>query len=370
MNILISAVKFPLYILYFLMKLRPVKNRVCMMSRQSSSIPLDFLLLEKELYRISKDIKVKYVCELLDTKHASAIKLLINTVKCMNVLSTSKACVVDTYNIPVSILHHRKELKIAQIWHALGAVKKFGYQSLDSEGGRSSSFASLLSMHKNYSFITCASRATKELYAEAFQSAAEKILVIGMPRLDYITEGGEEKERAKETLYKKYPQLRNKINILYAPTFRENESIDFEVIINTIDFTKYNLIIKSHILSKDKLYENFENVVFAIDSVFDLFLVSDYVITDYSAVSFEAAAAEKGLLFYVYDIEDYEKNRGLNINPLTQYPKISSKDFGELYSIIESGKYPINEAEKFKNKYVETGDGKCCERIVKALLFE
>ncbi|HZJ75276.1 MAG TPA: CDP-glycerol glycerophosphotransferase family protein, partial [Clostridia bacterium] len=239
MKLLISAVKLSLYVLYFLMKLRPVKNRVCMLSRQSNSVPLDFLLLEKELHRIDKDIEVKYVCELLDTKHAGAIRFLVNTVKCMNVLSTSKACVIDTYNIPVSILHHRKELKIAQIWHALGAVKKFGYQSLDSEGGRSSSFAALLLMHKNYSFITCASRATKELYIEAFQSAAEKILVIGMPRLDYITHGGEGKECAKETLYKKYPQLRNRINILYAPTFRENESVDFEVIINTIDFNKY-----------------------------------------------------------------------------------------------------------------------------------
>lgn len=370
MKLLISIGKLSLNILYFLMKLRPVKNRVCMLSRQNSSVPLDFLLLESELHRVDESIEIKYVCELLDTKHANAIKLLINTLKCMNVLSTSRACVIDTYNIPVSILNHRKKLKIIQIWHALGAVKKFGYQNLDSEGGRSSSFASLLSMHKNYSFITCASIATKEFYIKAFQTTAEKIRVIGMPRLDYITEGSKSKRSAKERLYNKYPELKNKINILFAPTFRENKNVDFGAVINTIDFNKYNLILKSHILSKDKPYENLSDVIFSNDSVFDLFTVSDYVITDYSAVSFEAAAAEKKLLFYVYDIDEYEKSRGLNINPLLEYPKISSKDFNELYALIESGEYPINEAERFKNKYVETGDGKCCERIVKALLFE
>ncbi len=368
MRPLIPIAKLFLSVLYFLMKLRPIENKVCMLSRQSSGIPLDFLLLEKEIHSIDGDIKVKYVCELLDTKHANPMKLLINTIKCMNALSTSKACVVDSYNIPVSILRHRKELKIAQIWHALGAVKKFGYQSLDSKEGRSSSFAAMLSMHKNYSFVTCAGSATKEIYKKAFQIRAEDILVIGMPRLDYIVQNGQEKKVAKETIYKRYPQLKNKINILYAPTFRENKAIDFEPIIKTLDFTKYNLIIKSHTLSKDKPYKSYENIVFASDSVFDLFTVADYVITDYSAVSFEAVAADRKLFFYVYDIEQYEQNRGLNINPLIEYPKISSKHFNDIYSIIESGKYPVDEAEKFKNKYVETDDGKCCERIVNALL--
>lgn len=367
MKILINAGRLCLNALYFFLRQRPVRNRVCMLSRESDGVPLDFLLLEKELHRTDSDIEVKYVCELLDTKRSVSIKLLINTLKCMNVLSTSKACVVDTYNIPVSILRHRKELTVAQIWHALGAVKKFGYQSLDSEGGRSSSFAALLSMHKNYSFITCASEATKEFYAEAFQAKPEKVLVLGMPRLDYITHG-EGKKYAKETLYKKYSQLQNKINILYAPTFRENESADFNTIINTIDVNKYNLIIKSHILSKDKPYKNLEGVIFSDDSVFDLFTVSDYVITDYSAVSFEAAAAGGKLFFYVYDIDEYERSRGLNINPLSEYPEISSKDFKDIYGVIESGEYPVQEVEKFKNKYIETGDGKCCERIAKALL--
>ena len=38
-------------------------------------------------------------------------------------LATSRACIVDTYIIPVSILKHRDELIIIQIWHALGAIK-------------------------------------------------------------------------------------------------------------------------------------------------------------------------------------------------------------------------------------------------------
>lgn len=370
MKILIAFGRFCLNMLYFFMKCRPLKNRVCMLSRESRDVPLDFLLLEKELHRIDGNLEIVYVCELLDTKRTGVIKVLKNTIKCMSALSASKVCVIDTYSLPVSILRHRKELTVAQIWHALGAVKKFGYQCLDSEDGRSSDAARALSMHRNYTFVTCASGATKEIYKDAFQIEEEKILVVGMPRLDYLVRNSEDKKRAGEALYKKYPLLKDKTNILCAPTFRENESVDFNSIIDRVDFTKYNLIVKSHILSKDKPYENIEGAIFSDDAVFDLFSVSDYVITDYSAVSFEAAAAGKRLFFYVYDIDEYEQSRGININPILEYPKISSKNFQDIYGVIESGEYPEDELKKFKDKYIETGDGKCCERIVKALLFE
>lgn len=370
MKILITLGKLCLNALYFFFRQRPVKNRVCMLSREGGGVPLDFLLLEKELLYIDSSIEIIYVCEFIDTKRAGALKVLLNTLKCMKALSASKACVVDTYSLPVSVLRHRKELTVAQIWHALGAVKKFGYQCLDSEGGRSSAYAKALSMHKNYTFITCASEATKGFYAEAFQAKPEKVFVIGMPRLDYLTRDGEDKERARQAVYEKYPALKGKTNILYAPTFRENESVDFKSIINTLDFTKYSLIVKSHILSKDKPYKNLEGVIFSDDSVFDLFTVADYVITDYSAVSFEAAAADKRLFFYVYDIGEYEKERGLNIHPLSEYPLITSEDFTDIYAKIKSGRYPSDELLRFKNKYIETGDGKCCERIAKALLFD
>ena len=48
----------------------------------------------------------------------------------MYYLATSKVCVLDGYCIPASILKHKKKLKIIQIWHASGAIKKFGYQIL------------------------------------------------------------------------------------------------------------------------------------------------------------------------------------------------------------------------------------------------
>ncbi|MGI6745102.1 MAG: CDP-glycerol glycerophosphotransferase family protein [Acutalibacteraceae bacterium] len=366
MKILIALGRLCLNTLYYFLRLRPVKNRVCMLSRESNDVPADFLLLEKELLCIDGSLEIVYVCELLDTKHAGIIRIAANTLKCMNALSLSKACVADTYSLPVSILRHRRGLVIAQIWHALGAVKKFGYQCLDKEGGRSSSSADALSMHKNYTFVTCASTATKEIYADAFRIESEKVRVIGMPRLDYLICDSQEKELKKSLLYQRYPTLKDKINILYAPTFRENDGIKLDEILHYVDFERYNVIVKAHVLTQDK--PDCSRVVFSDESVLDLFSVANYVITDYSSVSFEAAAAKKKLFFYLYDLDEYERERGLNINPLREYPLISCKDFQNIYAKIESKEYPENELVRFYSRFIETDDGKCCERIANALL--
>ena len=69
--------------------------------------------------------------------------------------------------------------------------------------------------------------------------------------------------------------------------------------------TKYNLIISLHpkdIAKKD-------DKVICIDrkkySTLDFIRVSDYVITDYSAVAIESCILNKKVIFYVYDYDEY-----------------------------------------------------------------
>ena len=49
--------------------------------------------------------------------------------------ATSEIVVLDTYCIIISLLKQRKSLKVIQMWHALGAMKKFGYSILDKGEG-------------------------------------------------------------------------------------------------------------------------------------------------------------------------------------------------------------------------------------------
>jgi ATP-dependent DNA ligase len=67
---------------------------------------------------------------ILNHKPKDKAYLILQVLNEMFHLATSKYCIIDSYVIPVSILKHRNKLVIIQIWHALGAIKKFGYASL------------------------------------------------------------------------------------------------------------------------------------------------------------------------------------------------------------------------------------------------
>ena len=82
------------------------------------------------------------------------------------------------------------------------------------------------------------------------------------------------------------------------------------------------------------------------------------MITDYSAVAFEASVLDKKLYFYLYDIDEYKENRGLNINVKKEMPENTFYNINDLINSIQQEKYNYEEAKKIHNT----------ERIVKCIL--
>ena len=207
-------------------------------------------------------------------------------------------------------------------------------------------------MHKNYSHVMAPSKITGKFYSEAFQADKDKIFVNGLPRIDYLLDKELGKEKI-ESFYKEYPKFKNKETILYVPTFRKDKDCTniIKELINNINFEKYNLIVKLHPL--DKSSEVDEYIVNKKYNTFDLLKIVDYIITDYSAVAFEASVLNKPLYFYVYDINEYKKTRGLNVNLLKEMNNSASTNIKEIIELIENNKYDYQELEEFKNKYME-----------------
>jgi CDP-glycerol glycerophosphotransferase (TagB/SpsB family) len=129
-------------IAYMPFKLLKTTKKVVMISRQSNEINDDFLLLGEEFKQ--KGYNVKYLCHTLDGGVNSSVFTKINygfhMFTQMYHLATSEICVLDTYCLVVSILKHKKNLRIVQIWHSIGTLKQFGWENLfDVVIGRESS---------------------------------------------------------------------------------------------------------------------------------------------------------------------------------------------------------------------------------------
>ena len=341
-----------LNVIYFFMKICPVKNKVVMLSRQSNKPSIDFELIQNGILGRTTNVEIKILCKTLKKDIKERIKYCFYILKCMYHIATAKVCILDSYSIPISILKHKKQLEIIQIWHASGATKEFGHQSLNKKEGRSTEIAKIMNMHKNYSHVMAPSKITGNFYSEAFQINKDKIFINGLPRIDYLLDKELGKEKVK-SFYKEYPKFKNKETILYVPTFRKDKDCSevFRNLIDSINFEKYNLIIKLHPL--DKTEKMNEYVVSNKYNTFDLLKIADYIITDYSAVAFEASVLNKPLYFYVYDISEYIGTRGLNVDLIKEMNNCVSTNIKEIIKSIENNEYDYQELEKFKNKYME-----------------
>ena len=360
--ITINIFKILLNIVYSFIKLFPIKHQVVMISRQSNNVTLDFQLLKEEMKKHDNKLKVIVLCKKLEKGLINKLIYCIYIFKIMYYLATSKVCILDSYCIPASILKHKKQLKIIQIWHASGAVKKFGYQILNKKEGSNSIIAELMCMHKNYDYIIAPSEQTKKMFSEAFNFDINKIIILGLPRLEYIVNSNFDRN---EEIYKEYPFLRNKKNILYIPTFRKNSDINLvkEILKSDIDKDKYNLIIKLHPL--DNTYVPDEYIIDTKYNSYDLIKIADYIVTYYSILSIDASVLNKPIFLYLPDLKEYEESRGLNINLKKELPSFICENFVEIIDKIEKKEYNMKELCNYEKKYIEIDIQKTINELVK-----
>ncbi|MBE6776526.1 MAG: polyribitolphosphotransferase [Ruminococcaceae bacterium] len=351
-----------LNILYYLFKPLKVQEKIVMISRQSNAVNDDFKLLGSEL---QKHVKVVYLCKTLDggvnSSFLTKISYSLHMLRQMYHLATSKICILDSYSPVVSILNHKKDLKIIQLWHTVGKLKKFGWQIIDKSEGTSQLVASIMKMHKNYDIIYYSGEEYKEVLKEGFNADDNKFRKFSLPRIDLLND---EKyiESTRRQIFEKYPVLNEKINVLYAPTFRKNEKEFkkyFAKLIEAFDFQKFNLIVKLHPLTKTTVDDD---RIFLCEefSTFQMLTCTDKLVSDYSCIIYEAGIKGIPIYFYNYDFDNYETARGLAID-YNELPGFQEKDASKLVANLEK-LYNYNYLQNFISKNVE--NTKNCTQIM------
>lgn len=344
-------------------KRRETEYKITFISRQSETPSTDFRYLINEIKTNYPRYKVVVLCKMIPASLGGKIKYLGEMRRQMKAMATSKVVVLDGYCILASMLKHKKELKIIQLWHALGAFKKFGRSVLDREGGKSSTTAKAFKMHKNYSLIAASGDACVPYLSEAFGQPESKFIPIGTPRMDYLTDESEN-ERVRGNILAKYPQLGNgRRNILYAPTFRDTpqdrEALEkaVEELVNHVNYSDFNLIVKHHVVDTnlEQIYTDSRmNMVQGSSfASMDFMSVADYVITDYSSVIYEALLKELPIYIYCFDSDKYLDERGFYIDFWADIPALYSRNAKGVCDFIAMDmRAPAEKAEKFKKAYV------------------
>jgi CDP-ribitol ribitolphosphotransferase len=301
-------------------------------------------------------------------------------------IANSQAVVLDGYSVAVSYFPQRQSLYVLQCWHALGALKRFSWQAVDTPGGRTSAIARALRMHANYSTLLCGGEASRVIFSHAFRVARSRIHALPLPRCDVLSSPDPNR---MELLAQSWPELvTSRPLVLYAPTFRDTEEdyahwyTETERLTQALSARGVTVVIKTHFrtavdeqspnstgLPPVSLVELPALINPDVDTL-DLLMLADQVVTDYSAVSFEAAVAGKPLWFFIPDIEVYAEQRGLNVDPRDEMPESC---FGDAEALAEAivamdSPHPSSAQTAFLERYVQSSSVPAAKQITRLVL--
>lgn len=355
-----------LRVAYFFFKLflKP-KEKITFLSRQSNTPSVDFEYLEKAIKAQGFKGEVKMLCKMIAPSLKGKIAYAFHILAQMYHIATSRVVVIDGYNIAVCVLKHKKDQKFVQLWHALNIVKKFGYGALDKPWGHKSSTAKAMCMHKNYTHIIACSEASGRVLCEFFGAERDKMVLLPLPRIEYILKSPQNHAAIKET----YPTVFEKPILLYAPTFR-GEQVDLSWIEKTVDFGKYNVVVKLHPADKYGIADKVDKRVICDESFssFEWMKVCDSLVTDYSGMGFEAMLRNKKVYYYLYDYKDYSQNNGLNLDLFSEEisPYVTeNKD--DLKRILEN-EYDFSKTQMFTKKYLSVSTENCADQLAQFII--
>ena len=203
---LIGAAAAVLNAIYCVFKLLPVQKKITYISRQSNALSVDYRLVIGEMKKRCPEYRNITLIKMIGDGIPAKIGYCFHMLRQMYHIATSEMVVLDTYCITVSLLKQRDSLIVIQMWHALGALKKFGYSILDKEEGTERSLAEAMKMHRNYSYVFSSSEFCSRFFAEAFHVSMDKMVVMPLPRLDLLSNRKYGNE-IKEKIFSKYPML-------------------------------------------------------------------------------------------------------------------------------------------------------------------
>jgi len=293
--------------------------------------------------------------------------------ECALKCAQARVIILEDFYPQLHSIHKRPDTKIVQLWHACGAFKTFGLTRMGKKGGAPQSSMN----HRNYDLVPVSGSKLVDIYAEAFAISPSCVKALGVPRTDSLfDESG--KEEKKRILYEKYPFMKGKRVVLFAPTFRGDGNKDAYYPQDAFNPDRFLagmpedviLIIKHHPFVHADFpaeYGGGNRIIDLTgkDHINDLMLISDLMITDYSSSIFEAAILDLPMVFYAFDEEDYIRDRDFYFGYRDFVPGPVVKDQDDLIRTagsILAGDYKVD-MSGFRQEHLDAIDGRSAGRI-------
>ncbi len=255
---------------------------------------------------------------------------------------TSKT-IVSNINF-YTILKKKKDQYFIQTWHGF-PLKKMVFDLEDYKQRSLESKQFFLDMLK-WDEIMVSSDKYYQYLNQSFHLSDNHNLKINkrlLPKNKYLLTNQNNLKLINQ-LKLKYQIDLNKKTLIYCPTWRkernkQDQGLDLYELANKL--SEYNIIVKLH-PHESHLYDQYNQIADniycynnQICDIYQLLLICDILITDYSSIAFDFMTLNKKVIFYSSDDQNYQSQIGLKFS-LEEYNLISPKNYtvNQLYKQV------------------------------------
>lgn len=280
-----------------------------------------------------------------------------------------------------ALLSKRSSQILISTWHGT-PLKKLGFDMGNLYLDDPKSKFNYKKDSSEWNYLISPNEFTTERLRSAFAYDGE-VLEYGYPRNDILYNYDED---TLDEIKSRLNLPKDKKIILYAPTWRDDESYDIGKVSFSLKLDlnllkeylsdEYIVLIRTHYFISNNLdLSKFRGFVFDVskyDDIAELYLISDILITDYSSVFFDFANLKRPILFYTYDLDKYSNMlRGFYLDFSNEVPGpllfTTQEVIGAIENIEEISDRYHEKYEMFYEKFCSIDDGGATKRIVKEI---
>jgi CDP-glycerol glycerophosphotransferase (TagB/SpsB family) len=287
-------------------------------------------------------------------------------------LRTAGLFIVDNAYLPIHVAPHRRETTVVQVWHAVGALKRFGVDTRTPLAEPERTF-----LHRYYDYVVVPAEGTRVPYGKALRTPVERVLALGAPRTDFFFDA-EAMAAARARLVAAHPSLAGRTVVLYAPTFRgrgrdkyAGTGLDAPRLRAALS-PDHALVLKTHpnLDPATTPRRGFDVVADPASEMNDWLALADILITDYSSSIFEYALLRRPLILLVPDLAVYEQDPGLYLDYRTEMIGTQVTDTDGVIETIATGRFDLAPYDAFIERHIGVEDGAASGRFVARFLGE
>lgn len=377
---LITIYLFVFHSVFRLCRVSPLQQKTTLVATFGDNIAYTIRALEKETnerFVIVKMPKCDIPFSEITTHQVLDFKAPVQWLKSIYHLTTSRVIFVDNYLGILAKMNLKPQVMCIQLWHAAGAIKRFGLEDPAFQTRSDHAKQRIQTAYQRITHIVCGSEKMTPIFQKSFGNPELAVLRTGIPRTDFFFHPIEMKS-VQLVLQRKYPVTSEKKIVLYAPTFRDYDIVHSHIPIDVNKFCEafcddYVLFLRLHPAIKHDFHNKYPGIVYDVSDVKDvskLLVLTDILITDYSSIPFEFALLERPIIFFAYDLAEYQQTRGFWQDYETLVPGPIVTNSADLIRVMHQADYDMERIRQFAEEWNQYSDGNSSENLIKAVYFK